>query len=104
MNKFLNNDNKYYNKLTDWYGDTLKNNKVEVLYVDGENEEIFAVAYILKENEQYEIARVFEIGGKMQISIDCQVDVTTTEGIKKLLQYGNQIGDVIEPFLNERLY
>jgi hypothetical protein len=98
MNKFLNNNNSYYNKLVDWYGDTLKSNKVEVLYVDGEGEEVFAVAYLLKQNEQIEIARIFEIGGKMQISIDCQVNVTTTEGIKRLLQYGSRIGYVIAPF------
>jgi len=92
MKEFLSKNNIYYNKLRDWYKDELKTNKVEVLYVDREDKDIFAVTYLIIENENVEIARIFSIGDTMQISIDCKVNITEIQGIKNLILYGSRVG------------
>lgn len=99
MEIFLEKDNKYFTKLKDWYSYMLEDYNIGVLYVDKEEERIFSVAYLLinKTNtEQVEIARIFEIGGEMQISIDYNENITTIYGVKKLLWYANQLNkDVV---------
>jgi hypothetical protein len=89
MLDFLDGNNVFYKKLEDWYGkEALDNKQINVLYVDKEDEEVYAVVYITKEREDIEISRVFTIGNRMEISIDLQTRVLTLGGIKKLIQYG----------------
>jgi len=37
---------------------------------------------------EIEIARIFYLGDRMEISIDCQADVNTMQGVRKLIKYG----------------
>lgn len=88
MSKFLDKENVFYKKLTNWYGDSLNDKQIQVLYVDEEGEEVYAVTFIIKEREDIEIARVFTLGNSMEISIDLQTTPLTIKGIKKLIKYG----------------
>jgi hypothetical protein len=89
MNEIINNNNPFYIKLKEWYGNSLITKKVEVLHVYTEDdEEIYTVVFLMKEKENVEIARIFPLGNKMEISIDCQADTNTIQGIRKLIQYG----------------
>lgn len=89
MKDFLDENNPFYQKLLSWYGTSLEDKQLQVLYVDKEAEEIYAVVYITKEREDIEIARVFSVGNRMEISIDLQTRALTLGGIKKLIRYGS---------------
>jgi len=92
MKNMLNNNNKFYTKLEEWYGKSLDSKLFEILHVDMENDQIYSVVFLMRKDNEIEIARVFPIGDTMQISIDCQADINTMKGIRQLIQYGGNFG------------
>ena len=58
------NENDYVNKLLDWFGPY--SSKVEVLQYWGSDE----AYYVLKYENKIQFYRLFDIGGKVQISQD----------------------------------
>lgn len=86
MKNIMSEENKFYKKLKEWYGDYLDDKPIEVLHADCDS-----VSYVIKDETNIEIARVFLLSGKPQISIDCQADVSKLEGIKKLILFGQSL-------------
>jgi len=85
----IDNTNPFYVKLKDWYGKNLNPKKLEVLHSYEVEGELVTVIFMMEIDSKIEIARVILFGDvKMEISIDCQADVRTLEGAKKLIQYG----------------
>jgi len=92
MENIIKDGNKFYDKLKDWYGNYLNTKKLEVLhtheiFVDG-TKELVTVIFIVEIENQIEIARIFSLGERVEISIDCQADPNTLQGARKLIQYG----------------
>jgi len=84
----IDNTNPFYIKLKDWYGKNLNDKKLEVLHAYEIEGKLNTVIFMMEIDNQIEIARIFSLGDGMGISIDCQADIRTLQGAKKLIQYG----------------
>lgn len=89
MKEIMNKDNPFYNKLQEWYGNNLNPKKTEVLYIDKDETNTYAITFLIRNENHIEVARVIHFGNSYQISIDCQADVNTMQGVRKLIQYGS---------------
>jgi len=78
----------FYVKLQEWYGNRINGKKFEVLHTLYEDGEPYTMIFMMEIDNQIEIARIFSLGNRMEISIDCQADVSTLQGVRKLIQYG----------------
>jgi len=85
----VNKESPFYAKLQEWYGNRINGKKLEVLHTLYEdNGEPYTMIFMMEIDNQIEIARIFSLGNRMEISIDCQADVHTMQGVRKLIQYG----------------
>jgi len=84
----IDNTNPFYIKLKDWYGKNLNDKKLEVLHAYEIEGKLNTVIFMMEIDNQIEIARIFYLGEKLEISIDCQADVSTLQGVRKLIKYG----------------
>ena len=84
----IDNTNPFYIKLKDWYGKNLNDKKLEVLHAYEIEGKLNTVIFMMEIDNQIEIARIFYLGNKLEISIDCQADVSTMQGVRKLIKYG----------------
>jgi len=78
----------FYVKLQEWYGNRINGKKFDILHTYENDGELNTVIFMMEIDNQIEIARIFYLGDKLEISIDCQADVSTMQGVRKLIKYG----------------
>jgi len=78
----------FYVKLQEWYGNRINGKKFDILHTYENDGELNTVIFMMEIDNQIEIARIFYLGDKLEISIDCQADINTMQGVRKLIKYG----------------
>ena len=78
----------FYIKLQEWYGNRIDGKKFDILHTYENGGELNTAIFMMEIDNQIEIARIFYLGNKLEISIDCQADVSTMQGVRKLIKYG----------------